>query len=412
MTNSATGALETPLDAASIAGTETRIEPGARSLPAWGAVFSLTMGVFGLVTTEFLPVSLLTPLAQDLGVSEGAAGQAITATAIVAGIAAPTLAIATRRIDRRHVILGLTLLLILSNLIAAFADSLPMLLVARVLLGIGLGGFWSMVGALTMRLVPSEMLSRAMSIVMAGVSAATVTAAPIGAYVGSIWGWREAFLLAGGVGIVALLIQLFTLPRLPPVTVASFGALVDVSRNPAIRMGLLAILLIVSGHFAGFTYVRSFLEQVPVFGVEAISLVLLAFGIGGFIGNLAGGFIAERNLKTAMYLPPFLMAVAAIALLVGGTSSTVTAIAITLWGFAFGSMPVAVQTWMVRAAPKEAESAGGLMVTAFQVAIASGAILGGLLVDNVGVSSVFIFFGLIALLATGVIGGFARAPKA
>jgi DHA1 family purine ribonucleoside efflux pump-like MFS transporter len=369
------------------------------------------MGVFGLVTTEFLPASLLTPLAQDLGVSEGAAGQAVTATAVVAAIAAPTLAIATRRIDRRYVIWGLTLLLILSNLIAAFADSLPTLLVARVLLGIGLGGFWSMAGALTMRLVPADMLPRAMSIVMMGVSAATVTAAPIGAYISSVWGWRDAFMLAGAVSIATLLVQLFTLPRLPPITVASFGSLLDVSRNRAIRMGILAILLIVSGHFAGFTYVRSFLEQVPAFNVDEISLVLLAFGIGGFVGNLAGGFVAERNLKAAMYLPPLLMALAALALLIEGASAVATAVSVTLWGFAFGGMPVAVQTWMVRAAPQEAESAGGLMVTAFQVAIASGAILGGLLVDNVGVTGVFIFFGLIALLAAGVIGGFARTPR-
>lgn len=408
MTNSATGVLDAPLDAPSIADAQSDV----RTEAAWGAVFSLTMGVFGLVTTEFLPVSLLTPLAQDLGITEGVAGQAVTATAVVAAIAAPTLAILTKGIDRRHVILGMTLLLIVSNVIAAFATSLPMLLVARVLLGIGLGGFWSMVGALVMRLVPGNVLSRAMSVVMTGVSAATVTAAPIGAYISSIWGWRDAFLLAAGVGVLVLIIQLFTIPRLPPVSVASLGTLFSVARNPSIRMGVLSILLIVSGHFAGFTYVRSFLEEVPAFTIEQISLVLLAFGIGGFFGNLAGGFVAERNLKTAMYLPPLLMALASLALLIGGSSSVVAAIAVTLWGFAFGGLPVAVQTWMVRAAPQQAESAGGLMVTAFQVAIASGAIFGGLLVDNVGETSVFVFFGLIALLATVVIGTFARAPSA
>src|SRR5688572_16895960 len=138
-------------------------ERSEEAVPAWGAVASLTLGVFGLVTAEFLPASLLTPLARDLGISEGTAGQAVTATAVVGAIAAPTMAIITRRIDRRLVMWGLTLLLIGSSLLSALAWSLPVLLSARVLLGIALGGFWSMSAAVTLRLVPAHLFPRAMS---------------------------------------------------------------------------------------------------------------------------------------------------------------------------------------------------------------------------------------------------------
>ena len=228
-------------------------EAHERTEPVWGAVVSLALGVFGLVTAEFLPASLLTPMAADLGVSEGVAGQAVTATAVVGAIAAPTMAIITRRVDRRLVMWMLSSFLIVSNLLAAFAWSLPMLLIARVILGAALGGFWAMSAAMALRLVPMRLMPRAMSIILTGVSLATVTAAPVGAYVGDIWGWRTAFMIATIVGGLALLVQLVTIPRLPPVGVASFRTLLEVLERPSIRVALLVVLLVASGHFAGFT---------------------------------------------------------------------------------------------------------------------------------------------------------------
>jgi DHA1 family purine ribonucleoside efflux pump-like MFS transporter len=402
MTEPATGVI----DAAVLDSSESE----ERSEPAWGAVVSLALGVFGLVTAEFLPASLLTRLAQDLGITEGAAGQAVTATAVVGAIAAPTMAIVTKRLDRRLVMWGLTVLLIVSNLLAAFASSLPVLLAARVVLGIALGGFWSMSAAMAMRLVPMRLMPRAMSIILTGVSVATVTAAPVGAYVGDIWGWRTAFMIAAVVGALALLVQIATIPRLPPAGVASFRTLLEVMKRPTIRAALLVVLLVASGHFAGFTYVRPFLETVPALDIETISLVLLAYGIGGFFGNFAGGFMAERSLKIAVGLAPLLIAVAALLLLIVGASPVVAAIAVAAWGFAFGAVPVGLQTWLVRAAPDQAESAGGLMVATFQVAIALGAVFGGLLVDNAGVASAFAYCGIATLLAA--LAAFFLGPKA
>ncbi|TPI17161.1 MFS transporter [Mesorhizobium sp. B4-1-3] len=401
MIEPATGAID--------AAVLDRAEPEERSEPAWGAVVSLALGVFGLVTAEFLPASLLTRLAQDLGVSEGAAGQAVTATAVVGAIAAPTMAIVTKRLDRRYVMWILSVLLIVSNLVAAFASSLTMLLLARVVLGVALGGFWSMSAAMALRLVPMRLMPRAMSIILTGVSVATVTAAPVGAYVGDIWGWRTAFMMAAVVGALALLVQLATLPSLPPTAVASFRTLVEVLKRPMIRIALLVVLLVASGQFAGFTYVRPFLETVPVMPIETISLVLLAYGIGGFFGNFAGAFLAERNLKMAVGLAPLLIALSAATLLLLGASPITAAVAVTTWGFAFGAVPVGLQTWLVRAAPDQAESAGGLMVATFQVAIALGAIVGGLLVDHAGVASAFAYGGVATLLAALV--AFLMGPK-
>jgi DHA1 family purine ribonucleoside efflux pump-like MFS transporter len=361
--------------------------PDAPSLAAaakWPAVVSLALGVFGLVTAEFLPASLLTAMAADLSISEGVAGQTVTATALIGALAAPSIPLLTRRIDRKYVMVLLTLLLVVSNALAATADSLWTLLVARVLLGVALGGFWSMAAALAMRLVPEHQFARAMSLILTGVSVATVCAAPIGAWMGELWGWRSAFVAAGAVSVVTLVSQLFTLPSLPPNANPNLRVLGELLTRPGVRMALLAVLLLISGHFAGFTYIRPLMENVTQLSVGAISAILLGYGIGGFFGNFVGGYIAGRSERYAIVFGGTLIALLTASLLLAGGSAIVTAIAIVLWGFAFGAFPVGFQIWIARAAPDQAEGAGGLLVAAFQVAIATGAIGGGLLVDHVG----------------------------
>lgn len=379
---------------------------------AWAAVVSLALGVFGLVTAEFLPASLLTPIASDLGISDGTAGQTVTATALIAAVAGPAIVIGTGGIDRRLVVWGLTLLLVLSNLLAAFAPHVAVLLVARVGLGIALGGFWSLAAALALRLVPPALMPRAMSIIFTGVSAATVCAAPLGAFLGDLWGWRATFMVAGVIGLVALAVQLVTMPKLPPMGAQSLSTFLVLLRRPNIRIGLIIVLLVISGHFAGFTYVRPFLEQVPRLKVEMISLVLLAFGIGGFFGNLAGGFIAERSAKWAVSLAALLLAAMAFALFAFGASMPVSLVATGLWGFAFGGLPVAIQTWTTQSAPDHAESAGALLVSTFQIAIASGAILGGLLVDGFGAPGAIAYSAVAVLTGAVVMLAFARSNQA
>jgi predicted MFS family arabinose efflux permease len=350
----------------------------------WPAVASLALGVFGLVTAEFLPASLLTAMAADLSISEGVAGQTVTATALLGALAAPSIPLLTRRLDRKHVMVALTLLLVLSNGLAAAADSLWVLLIARVMLGIALGGFWSMAAALAMRLVPDHQFPRAMSLILTGVSVATVCAAPIGAWMGELWGWRSAFIAAGAVSLVTLVSQLASLPSLPPSAQPNLRVLGELLTRPAVRMALLAVLLVISGHFAGFTYVRPLMENVAHLSVGAISGILLGYGIGGFFGNFVGGYIAGRSERLAIVFGGTLIGVLAASLLLAGSSPVLTAIAIVLWGFAFGAFPVGFQIWIVRAAPDQAEGAGGLLVAAFQTAIATGAIGGGLLVDSIG----------------------------
>ncbi len=378
-------------------------EDGPEAPALWTAIGALALGVFALVTSEFLPASVLTPLAADLHVSVGAAGQAVTATAVVGAVAAPLTPVLTGRFDRRQVMWGLMALLCLSNLLTVFAVNLPMLLIARVLLGASLGGFWSMAAALAMRLVPAKALPRAMSIVFTGVSVATVSAAPVGAYVSATLGWRAAFVIAGVVGALALLAQVVTLPKLAPTAPPKLAGLWQVGRRPGVAAALVGVLLVISGHFAGFTYVRPVLEQVTHLGFETISLVLLVFGVAGFFGNFAGAFLAERDPRLAVLAGAGLVAASALAVVTLGAAPAVVAIALAVWGFAFAMLPVGFQAWATSEAADQAELVGGLLTSTFQVAIAMGAVFGGLLVDRLGALSAPAYAGLAAALGVVVV---------
>lgn len=371
----------------------------ADARPAWGAVISMTFGVFGLVGAEFLPASLLTPMAADLRISEGMAGQAVTATAAVALATSLLVTVVTRRIDRRLVLLGLSVLLIFSNLLVAMASNLAMLLAGRVLLGMALGGFWTLSAATMMRLVPEAYVPKALSVMFLGVSAATVFAAPVGSYVGDIVGWRNVFLGAAVLGALALVVQLATLPSLPPRGHSRFVTLFEVLTRPGVGFAMFAILLVFTGHFALFTYIRPFLETVTGLGVEGFSAVLLGFGIATFFGNYLGAVLLERSMRFTLTIMPVVMGALALSLSIFGGSLAGDAAMVALWGLAFGAVPVAWSTWITRAVPDEAESAGGLFVAAINFAIATGAAAGGALFDTTGVTSVFVASGAVLLLA-------------
>lgn len=371
----------------------------APAKPAWRAVWSLGLGVFGLITAEFLPASLLTPMASSLGVTEGVAGQTVTATALVALVTGLLITSATKSIDRRWVLMFFTLLQIVSSLLVAFAPSLQVLLLGRLLLGVAIGGFWAMSTATAMRLVPAKDVPKALSIIFAGVSIATVVAAPLGSYLGSLIGWRNVFILCVIPSVLALFWQLWVLPSMRPENSGSLGTLFKVLRRPGMVGGLLATIFIFSGHFAFFTYLRPFLETVGRANVETISLILLGFGVANFIGTSIAGYLLARNLRLTLALVPFAMGVLALTMVAYGHLALVDGLLVTLWGFAFGLVPVGWSTWLATTVADEAESAGGLMVASIQLAISAGAAGGGLVFDMNGANGVFTASGVLLVAA-------------
>jgi predicted MFS family arabinose efflux permease len=375
------------------------------------AVFSLAMGVFGLLTAEYLPASLLTLMATDLGVSEALAGQAVTVTAVVAlfaGLLVPGL---TRSIDRRWVLLSFSTLMVASNLLVAVSSSFTVLLLMRILLGIALGGFWSMAAAVAMRLVPSALLPRALSIIFSGIAIGTVVAVPMGSYLGGLYGWRSAFFAAAAVGMVTLAFQSFTLPRLAPRRPARLRTVLEVLLRPGIAMGMFGCVLVHSGHFAMFTYVRPFLEGTTGIGAQGLSLMLLGFGVANFAGTLLAGKLLERHPLATLVLMPALVGVAALGLVLLPASVPGQALLVAIWGLAFGGVPVAWSNWVANAVPDQAESAGGMVVASVQSAIATGAAAGGAMFSLGGSAGVFVAAAVLMLLAALLIAARVRVSS-
>ncbi|KKB12741.1 ABC transporter permease [Devosia geojensis] len=375
---------------------------GGWPLGIWLAVLSMSFATFAIVSAEFLPAGLLTPMAADLGISEGLAGQAVTATAVVGAIAALFANILIGRLDRKLVLIGLSMLTVAANLLAAYATDFTMLLIARAALGVALSGFWSLSSAVVARLVGIGAMGRGMSIIFVGVSLATIAAPSVGALVSDFYGWRTAMFLAAGAAAIATVLQVFALPRLPTAAGNNLMGILRLTTRRGVQLGLLAVLLVAGGHFAGFVYVRAFLEQVTQMSAAGVAMTLLAFGVANFFGNLVGGAIADRNQRMGLATVGILMGLSALGLAFFGAELIPAAGLATIWGFAFGAGPIVLQTGVARAAPDDLEGAGSLIVVLFQVSIATGAVVGGLLVDNMGVAYAIGFTGIMALGAVAL----------
>lgn len=373
--------------------------PAAPDTPAsWAGVVSLSLGIFAIVMAEFLPASLLPRIAGDLAVSTGAAGQAVSVTAFAAALSALLISVVLPRADRRRVKIGLTLLAAVSNVIVALAPNLAVLLAARLLLGVALGGFWAMATAMAAHLVPAHRLGRALTVINSGVAVATVAAVPLGAWLGDVWGWRAVFLLGAGVALLALIVQAATLPPVVPTGASGLRALGSVLRSGVVLAGLFAILLIFSGHFSGFTYIRPAAESMSGIDAGGFAVLLLVFGVANFLGTAFAGPLADRTPRAGVFLFPAVLGAGMLVMYLTGGAMAGLFAATVLWGFGFGGVPTTVLTWGARTVPTSLEQIGGLIVTVCNIAIAIGAITGGVMVDTVA-ANVPLLIGSITAIA-------------
>ncbi|GAB2935399.1 MFS transporter [Nonomuraea fastidiosa] len=364
--------------------TMTEVSSAARA--RWLAVTTVAVGTFTVVTSEMLPVGLLTSIADDLGVSPGTAGLSMTAPGLVAAVAAPVLAFTARGLDRRLILMGLMALLGVANVVAAAAPDNTVMLAARVLTGVSIGGFWAFAAALGARLVPERSVGRATSIILGGVSVASVLGVPAATFVSSFAGWRSAFAAAGALSIALLALLAATLPPLRPEADDSGSAARE--KRLAWLTGPLVLVLVltaltVSGHFAAYTYVRPFLEQVSQAGPAFIGTALLLYGVAGVIGNFASGARAGRNPRSTFIVLVVLMTAAMLALALTGMPPLA---ALLVWGVGYGGVGVALQLWLMREGGGERGTA--LYVSAFNLSIALGALAGGRITDAVSVPAV------------------------
>ncbi|QWZ02484.1 purine ribonucleoside efflux pump NepI [Klebsiella pneumoniae] len=379
-------------------------KPHARELarPNWSAVFAVAFCVACLITVEFLPVSLLTPMALDLGISEGMDGQSVTTTAFVAMFSSLFITTVIGKTDRRYVVILFSLLLTLSCLLVSFADSFTLLLLGRACLGLALGGFWAMSASLTMRLVPMRVVPKALSIIFGAVSIALVIAAPLGSFLGGLIGWRNVFNGAAVMGVLCMLWVLKALPSLPGESASQQQNMFGLLKRPGVMAGMCAIFMAFAGQFAFFTYIRPVYMTLAGFDVDGLTLVLLSFGIASFIGTSLSSVLLKRSVKAALAIAPLVLTACAVALVLWGESKIIASTVAIIWGFAFALIPVGWSTWITRSLSDQAEKAGSIQVAVIQLANTCGAAVGGIALDHLGLLSPLVLSGIL-MLFTGLL---------
>ena len=255
--------------------TATSIHTPQSTRQSWGAVLAMSLAAFALVASEFMPVSLLTPIAADLQISEGQAGQGIAVSGLFALLTSLGIASVAARVERKLLLLSLTLLMIISGSVVAFAPNYVTFMAGRALIGVAIGGFWSLSAATAMRLVGADQVPRALAIVNGGNALATVIAAPLGSFVGALIGWRGAFFCVVPVAALAALWLLLSLPAIKHERSDKSGNVFRLMNRAPVALGMVAVSVFFMGQFMLFTYLRPFLETVTHVSVSMLSLMLL-----------------------------------------------------------------------------------------------------------------------------------------
>jgi predicted MFS family arabinose efflux permease len=371
---------------------------------AWSAVGSMALCVAMLIASEFMPVSLLTPIATDLHATEGMAGQAISVSGLFAVATSLFIATIAGRLDRRYVLLGLMGLMLASLLLIAEAPNFGILMIARALLGITIGGFWSLATATVMRLVPEDSVPKALGVMYTGNAVATAFAAPIGSYLGVIIGWRGVFWALTPIVVINLIWQWVSLPSMPPQTANPVGKLLRLLKRRNVAFAMLGVMLTFAGAFATFTYLRPFLETCTRVSVPQLSLLLLGLGSAGFIGTYGASKLLGRRLYLLLGGLPIALGAITLGLLALAHSLWGVAALMIAWGALNSAIPVAWSAWLTKGISDEPESGGGLIVGAIQLSLLLGAAFGGSLLDHISIGATLLGGTVLLVLASFIVG--------
>ncbi|EPC3541765.1 MFS transporter [Aeromonas hydrophila] len=369
------------------------------------ALFALTLSAFAIGTTEFVIVGLIPTIAEQLHVSLPSAGLLVSLYALGVAIGAPILTALTGKVPRKWLLVGLMVLFTAGNLLAWQAPGYESLIVARILTGLAHGVFFSVGSTIATSLVAKEKAASAIAIMFSGLTIALVTGVPLGTWIGQVFGWRETFLVVSLLGLVAMVGSLLLIPNnLPKGAASTLHEQLSVLTKKPLLLVYAKTALGYGGAFTAFTFLAPILHQVSGFSAGAVSLILLVYGVSVAVGNIWGGKLADRmGPLPALKL---LFAGLALVLLVLTFTAPHPVLTVLVWGaFAFGNVP-GLQVLVVKQAeqhtPRAVDVASGLNIAAFNVGIALGSVVGGLVVEHLGLMHTPWIGALIVLLAYGL----------
>ncbi|BCQ36653.1 MULTISPECIES: MFS transporter [Erwinia] len=370
--------------------------PQDMTLRSWLALFILALSTFTIVTTELAPVGLLTPIANGLHASESAVGMTVSLYAWVGALSALFASVFLGNVAKKRLLLTLTVILFLSNVLAATVSTYTVLLAARVLGALAHGAFWAMIGATAVSIVPTRYIGAATSIVFGGVSAASVFGVPVSNYIGIHFGWRQAFWLMAILSVVAFAGISVLIPQITSKSAIGFEALKSVLKSSALWKIYSATLLAVTAHFAAFTYIEPWLHTQHSLATSVIPAVLFVYGIAGLAGNFLTGMMIDKYLKATVSISVLLICAVLVFLGTSGSALSGTAVftAMVIWGVAVSGIFVGFQTWVLRLAEDKTFPASAVYVSFFNTAIGIGASAGAWMVSAFSVPMLYVVAGV------------------
>ena len=352
------------------------------------ALWALTLSAYAIGTTEFVIVGLVPTIARDLGVTLPSAGLLVSLYALGVAIGAPVLTALTGRWNRKTVLLGLMALFIAGNMLAWLAPSYVFLITARVLTGLAHGVFFSIGSTIATNLVSKDKEASAIAIMFTGLTVALVTGVPLGTWIGQEFGWRATFLIVALLGLLALIGSALLVPgNLRQAAPARISEQFKVLTQPRLLLVYAMTAVGYGGTFVAFTYLAPILEQVSGFAPSSIGLIMLVYGVSVAVGNIWGGKLADRmGPIKALHIIFTALALVLLAFTFTAGNPISAVLTVLIWGaFAFGNVP-GLQVYVVQLAekytPNAVDIAAGLNIAAFNVGIAIGSVMGGVIVEK------------------------------
>ncbi|MEQ9905722.1 MFS transporter [Pectobacterium aroidearum] len=347
------------------------------------SLLALATAAFITILTEALPAGLLPQMAQGLAVSEAWVGQTVTIYAVGSLVAAIPLTAATQGVRRRLLLLSAIAGFVVANTITAFSGSYVLTMAARFLAGISAGLLWALLAGYAARMVPEHQKGRAIAIAMVGTPLALSLGVPAGTFLGNLLGWRMCFGMMSGLALILMLWVRIQVPDFAGQSADKRLSLGQVFTVAGVRSVLCVVLAFVLAHNILYTYIASFLAAVGM--VAQTGLVLLVFGVASLLGIWMIGVLIDRYLRALTLACSALFCVSVLALGVAGEIHAVVYAAVCVWGLAFGGAATLFQTAIVRTAGEGADVAQSMLVTVWNMAIAGGGIIGGVLLEHFGV---------------------------
>ena len=360
-------------------------------LKLWIALIVLSLSSFAIVTTELAPIGLLSALAHDLNQSEAITGLIVTGYGWVAAISALCSIVLLIRFPRKMVLMIMLLILAISNIIVAYSSSFNMIFSARIIGAIAHGSFWALIGAVAYSLVPKHKLGLATSIIFSGVSVASILGVPLASYLTQLSSWRLAFEFLGLLSFIVCILILLFVPKIPDQAPLASGFFKKVLQHSTLNRLFILTALIISSHFAAFTFIEPFLSQIAQLESGQITLLLLVFGLAGLMGNILAGKLIDRHLHTIILVSLVFISgsVFAFGYLGYHVTLSIAIVFLALWGVSIASIFVGLQTWVLKQADDLASAASAIYVAVFNASIGLGALIGSFMLQYVTLNRAF-----------------------